>query len=359
MPQELSQVPEIDCNIMGFFSPNDETMSAVDALWVAQIRKGTVSVWTACLEGNPAYSDDPSWETLNSEVEMLEQLLDRLDGKASFLWQAGKAMRLMHNWHYRITGNPMTGQQFVDLSLLSQMAFPLVLRSDNPEAMCKLLDIEYMDEMGNGGPLAAMIGLIGRIKESLSGLPETQRAMLRKVIKSPTSARSKLIQGMDQQLSDYWGLAESHELLDYFTPLTEEIDPSAYLDMVQSHFRSVPDVSLSSTGLRDAQAKTLAHFFLKSGYLEQVAGDNYKLREAQYGFSQRIDECLSDTKAYLLEAGTGIGKTIGYLVPALLSGKKDIRIYKHQSPAGSGLAKRRACSPGGLSHWLALKGQIR
>ena len=318
----ISQVPEIDCNIMGFFSPNDETMSAVDALWVAQIRKGTVSVWTACLEGNPAYSDDPSWETLNSEVEMLEQLLDRLDGKASFLWQAGKAMRLMHNWHYRITGNPMTGQQFVDLSLLSQMAFPLVLRSDNPEAMCKLLDIEYMDEMGNGGPLAAMIGLIGRIKESLSGLPETQRAMLRKVIKSPTSARSKLIQGMDQLLSDYWGLAESHELLDYFTPLTEEIDPSAYLDMVQSHFRSVPDVSLSSTGLRDAQAKTLAHFFLKSGYLEQVAGDNYKLREAQYGFSQRIDECLSDTKAYLLEAGTGIGKTIGYLVPALLSGKK-------------------------------------
>ncbi len=318
----LSQVPDMDCNIMGFFSPNDESMSTIDALWVAQIRKGTVSVWTACLEGNPAYSDDPSWETLSSEVEMLEQLLDKLDGKASFLWQAGKAMRLMQNWHYRITGNPMTEQQLVDLSLLSQMAFPLVLRSDNPEAMCKLLSIEYADEMGLGGPLAAMIGLIVKTKEALNGLPDAQRAMLRKVIKSPTSVRSKLNQGMDQLLSDYWGLAESAELLDYFIPLTEEIDPSAYLDIVQSHFRSVPDVSQSSTGLRDSQGKTLADFFLTKGYLEQVAGENYKLREAQYGFSQRIDECLSDSKAYLLEAGTGIGKTIGYLVPALLSGKK-------------------------------------
>lgn len=318
----LSQVPDIDFNIMGFFSPNDETLSAIDALWVTQIRKGEVSVWTACLVGNPAYSEDSSWNALSSEVEMLEQLLDQLEGKATFMWQVSKAMRLLQNWHYRITGNPMTGQQFVDLSLLSQMAFPQVLRSDNPEAMCKLLSIEYMDEMGLGGPLAAMIGLIGKIKESLSYLPEPQRAMLRKVIKSSASVKPKSKQCMDQLLADYWGLAESDVLLDYFIPLTEEIDPSAYLDIVQNHFRAFPDVSQSSTGSRDSKGKTLADFFLKNGYLEQVAGEKYKLREGQYGFSQRIEECLTDSKAYLLEAGTGIGKTIGYLVPVLLSGTK-------------------------------------
>ncbi len=318
----LAMLPDIDCNLMGFFSPNDETMSAVDALWVAQIRKGTVSVWTACLEGNPAYSDDPSWETLNSEVEMLEQLLDRLDGKASFLWQAGKAMRLMHNWHYRITGNPMTGQQFVDLSLLAQMAFPKTHRSDQPEAMCKLLSIEYTNEMGLGGSLAAMIGLINKAREALSGLPEAQRAMLRKVLKSTSSSRSKSQRDMDLLLKDYWGLADSAELLDYFITVSEGIDPNGYLDIVQSHFRHVPEVRQSSCGLRDTKGITLADFFLKKGYLEQAAGDKYKLREGQYGFSQRIEECLSDSRPYLLEAGTGIGKTIGYLVPTLLSGKR-------------------------------------
>jgi len=56
----LSDIP--DFNILGLFSPQDESLNAVDAVWVAQIRAGKATVWAACLEGNPAYANDPSWK---------------------------------------------------------------------------------------------------------------------------------------------------------------------------------------------------------------------------------------------------------------------------------------------------------
>ena len=48
---------------------------------------------------------------------------------------------------------------------------------------------------------------------------------------------------------------------------------------------------------------------------------NYEERSQQVVMSQHVWEILRTQKTLLVEAGTGTGKTLAYLVPALLSGK--------------------------------------
>ncbi len=57
-------------------------------------------------------------------------------------------------------------------------------------------------------------------------------------------------------------------------------------------------------------------------FQQQIAG--YQVREPQLALCDAIDEAISSGKVLTAEAGTGIGKTFAYLVPALLSGKKII-----------------------------------
>jgi ATP-dependent DNA helicase DinG len=50
----------------------------------------------------------------------------------------------------------------------------------------------------------------------------------------------------------------------------------------------------------------------------------YQAREAQQRYAQVIAEVIDDKDTLIAEAGTGTGKTYGYLVPALLSGERVI-----------------------------------
>ncbi len=52
--------------------------------------------------------------------------------------------------------------------------------------------------------------------------------------------------------------------------------------------------------------------------------DGFIPRLGQQGLSAAIDEVIHDRQVLIAEAGTGIGKTFAYLVPALLSGKKTL-----------------------------------
>ncbi len=57
-------------------------------------------------------------------------------------------------------------------------------------------------------------------------------------------------------------------------------------------------------------------------FCEQVSG--YQVRESQLALCDAIDQGIASGKVLAAEAGTGIGKTFAYLVPALLSEKKVI-----------------------------------
>ena len=67
----------------------------------------------------------------------------------------------------------------------------------------------------------------------------------------------------------------------------------------------------------------IEQFFSVKGELSQSIQD-YRVRQEQIDISVLIDEAITNKKRLIVEAGTGIGKTFAYLVPAFLSGGKII-----------------------------------
>lgn len=61
----------------------------------------------------------------------------------------------------------------------------------------------------------------------------------------------------------------------------------------------------------------VSSFFAKDGPLSSKV-DGYKPRDAQIEMACAIESTLKDKSQLVIEAGTGIGKTFAYLVPALM-----------------------------------------
>src|SRR5436305_1229248 len=72
------------------------------------------------------------------------------------------------------------------------------------------------------------------------------------------------------------------------------------------------------TQARPAGAK---QFFSRGGTLSQWHS-NYEYRAGQVEMAEAVESAFTDKRHLIVEAGTGTGKTLAYLVPALLSGKR-------------------------------------
>lgn len=68
---------------------------------------------------------------------------------------------------------------------------------------------------------------------------------------------------------------------------------------------------------------TARQFFGKKGLLSEWH-PNYEFREGQLRMAEAVESALADKRHLIVEAGTGTGKTLAYLVPAILSGKRVI-----------------------------------
>ena len=66
-------------------------------------------------------------------------------------------------------------------------------------------------------------------------------------------------------------------------------------------------------------SKRVEDFFSQDGPLSEVV-DSFEVRDGQLQFSLAIANAIEEGHSLIAEAGTGIGKTIGYLVPAVKSG---------------------------------------
>jgi ATP-dependent DNA helicase DinG len=77
-----------------------------------------------------------------------------------------------------------------------------------------------------------------------------------------------------------------------------------------------------SEGMSSA-AKTLTarQFFSRHGVLSKWH-PRYEFRAGQLEMAEAVEAALAEKKHLLVDAGTGTGKTLAYLVPALLSGKR-------------------------------------
>src|SRR3954470_9919979 len=62
-------------------------------------------------------------------------------------------------------------------------------------------------------------------------------------------------------------------------------------------------------------------FFSRQGTLSKWH-PNFEFRSGQLEMAEAVESALKDRKHLIVEAGTGTGKTLAYLVPALLSGRR-------------------------------------
>lgn len=83
------------------------------------------------------------------------------------------------------------------------------------------------------------------------------------------------------------------------------------------------DLRLSLFVLSRQLAQRTAAIFSNTGMLAQHI-QGYRVRQAQYEMSQAVSDAFTHVAPLVVEAGTGVGKTFAYLVPALLSGQQVI-----------------------------------
>ncbi|HTX39516.1 MAG TPA: helicase C-terminal domain-containing protein [Bryobacteraceae bacterium] len=70
-----------------------------------------------------------------------------------------------------------------------------------------------------------------------------------------------------------------------------------------------------------ARPTGVRRFFARGGTLSEWH-PNYEFRAGQVAMAEAVEAALKDKRHLIVEAGTGTGKTLAYLVPALLSGKR-------------------------------------
>jgi ATP-dependent DNA helicase DinG len=69
------------------------------------------------------------------------------------------------------------------------------------------------------------------------------------------------------------------------------------------------------------RALTARSFFGKKGVLSRWH-PNFEFRHGQLEMAEAVESALADKRHLIVEAGTGTGKTLAYLIPAILSGKR-------------------------------------
>src|ERR1700729_3448853 len=73
----------------------------------------------------------------------------------------------------------------------------------------------------------------------------------------------------------------------------------------------------------DASRSSLYQFFAPGGLLARTH-PAYEFRRGQLQMGQAVEQALEEKRHLIVEAGTGPGKTLAYLLPAIRSGKRVI-----------------------------------
>ncbi len=88
--------------------------------------------------------------------------------------------------------------------------------------------------------------------------------------------------------------------------------------------QSAPTASRGSSTDKPANSGTkisVKAFFARNGVLSR-AHPNYDYRQSQLEMAQAVESAIAEHRHLIVEAGTGTGKTLAYLVPSILSGKR-------------------------------------
>ncbi len=102
-----------------------------------------------------------------------------------------------------------------------------------------------------------------------------------------------------------------------FTENRELRTVSYYRDSVPSSSHPAPHSATGASGF------SLYQFFSPGGLLSKTH-PAYEFRRGQLQMAQAVEEALEEKRHLIVEAGTGTGKTLAYLLPVIRSGKRVI-----------------------------------
>ncbi len=100
----------------------------------------------------------------------------------------------------------------------------------------------------------------------------------------------------------------------------EHLAPSG---LIQAQASSESRIDQQHSNRSDSHC-TLSEIFESNGPINELLGDSFKVREGQKMMALAIQDAIMKNGSLLIEAGTGIGKTLAYLIPLVLSGKSAI-----------------------------------
>jgi len=86
--------------------------------------------------------------------------------------------------------------------------------------------------------------------------------------------------------------------------------------------RALPNDTQSAAASARAVVPTIAEIFGPRGLLEKCMPEGYELRRSQLEMAQIVEEAFRSKHHAIVEAGTGTGKTLAYLIPAIRSGRR-------------------------------------
>src|ERR1700689_4193660 len=81
-------------------------------------------------------------------------------------------------------------------------------------------------------------------------------------------------------------------------------------------FRKIPKAE------EEEKPPTIADIFGPGGCVERFLGAGYEHRRSQLEMAEIVEEAFQNKRHALVEAGTGTGKTLAYLLPAIRSGRR-------------------------------------
>src|SRR5580700_9504100 len=75
-------------------------------------------------------------------------------------------------------------------------------------------------------------------------------------------------------------------------------------------------------GASPVETRNAVQRFFRPGGLLAAGHPGFEVRKGQLDMATAVEEALSENRKLIVEAGTGTGKTLAYLVPALLSERR-------------------------------------
>ena len=108
---------------------------------------------------------------------------------------------------------------------------------------------------------------------------------------------------------------------DVVQPALQAAGPSVQRQNSHAELYSARHAKIVTYVAAHAKALTVRQFFGRKGLLSDWH-PNYEFRSGQLEMSEAVQSAVADKKHLIVEAGTGTGKTLAYLVPAILSGRR-------------------------------------